>query len=247
MLMEKTCSVALILAAGMGSRVRTLTAQKPKCLMPLEGRPIIAWIFAALRKAGIRDVVMVTGFGSAALRGALGDGSRYGIKIRYVHNRRWREPNGLSVYAARKVLAAEPSFLAMMSDHLLLPEMIAAVARARTSGCVLAVDTDIGSVFDTSDATKVRLAGGKPAAIGKRLRNYNAVDCGLFRFDGRIFDALARALKQGDKSLTAGVKRLIAAGDLDTLPVAGSFWIDIDTPRAYRAAAGRLDILRKSL
>jgi choline kinase len=245
--MARPCDTTLILAAGMGSRVKTLTSGQPKCLMPLEGRPIIAWIFAALRKAGIRDVVMVTGFGRTALRRALGDGTKYGVGLTYVHNRRWREPNGISAYAARKALAGGPPFLTMMSDHLLTPGLIRAVARASTSKCVLAVDTDIGGVFDLSDATKVRLVGGRPEAIGKRLRKYNAVDCGLFRFDGRIFEALGSAIKEGDKSLSAGVRRLIAADDLEVLPVRGSFWMDIDTPKAWRAAAGQIEKLKKSL
>jgi len=46
---DRTCRTALILAAGAGTRVRSLTAGLPKCLMDLEDRPIIAWIFAALR------------------------------------------------------------------------------------------------------------------------------------------------------------------------------------------------------
>jgi choline kinase len=244
---DRKCRTALILAAGMGTRVRSMTAGLPKCLMDLEGRPIIAWILAALGKAGIRDVVMVTGFRSAVLRGTLGDGAAYGLRIRYVFNRRWREPNGVSLYAARKMLGRRVTFLTMMSDHLLLPDVIKAVIRMHTPRCVLAVDTDVQNVFDISDATKVRLVDGKPVAIGKKLRNFNAVDCGLFRFDGRIFDALQDAIAAGDMSLSAGVKRLIAAGDLDVMPVAGSFWIDIDTPKAHAEAARRLAHLQDVL
>ncbi len=244
---DKTCRTALILAAGMGSRVRSLTGGRPKCLTALEGRPIIAWILAALRKAGIRDVVMVTGFGAAALARALGDGAAYGVKIRYVFNRRWREPNGLSLYAARRVVGREAGFLTMMSDHLLFPDAIRAAARAQTPSCLLAVDTDLEHVFDISDATKVRLVDGKPVAIGKRLRNFNAVDCGLFRLDSRIFDALRNAIADGEMSLTAGVKRLMKTGDLDVVPVAGSFWIDIDTPKAYREAARMVHLLEEAL
>jgi choline kinase len=215
--------------------------------MDLGGRPVIAWILGALRRAGIRDVVMVTGFRSAALRKALGDGAAYGLKIRYVHNRRWREPNGLSLYAARKALGRDTTFLAMMSDHLVLPDAIKAAARMKTPRCVLAVDTDIEHVFDISDATKVRLLDGKPVAIGKKLRKYNAVDCGLFRFDYRVFDALRDAIADGEMSLSAGVKRLIAAGNLDVMPIAGSFWIDIDTPKAHAEAARRVHLLKEAI
>jgi len=244
---SRVCKTALILAAGIGSRARSLTAGRPKCLMDLEGRPVIAWILGALRKAGIRDVVMVTGFRSAALRKALGDGSAYGLAIRYAHNRRWREPNGLSLYAARKVMGRDTRFLTMMSDHLMLPDVIRAAARMRSSRCLLAVDTDVKHVFDISDATKVRLVEGKPVAIGKKLRSYNAVDCGLFRFDHRIFDALREAIAGGEMSLTGGVKRLIASDSLDVMPVAGSFWIDIDTPKAHAEAARRIHLLREAI
>jgi choline kinase len=244
---QRISRTALILAAGMGTRVRSLTAGMPKCLMDLEGRPIIEWILAALRRAGIRDVVMVTGFRSGVLARTLGDGSAFGLSIRYVHNRRWREPNGLSLYAAGRVLGRGTRFLTVMSDHLLFPDAIQAAIQMPTPRCVLAVDTDVEHVFDISDATKVRLIDGKPVAIGKRLRHYNAVDCGLFRFDGRVFDALREAITQGELSLTGGVKRLIAAGHLDVLPVAGSFWIDIDTPKAYKEAARRVHMLKKVL
>jgi choline kinase len=246
-MIRETCKTAVILAAGMGTRVRTITPGRPKCLMALGGRPIIGWILASLERAEVTDVVVVTGFGSSILRHALGDGAGYGLRIRYVHNRRWREPNGLSLYAARRALSREDTFLAMMSDHLLHPRIIEAASRAQTENCILAVDTDLRRVFDLSDATKVRLVEGKPVAIGKRLRNYNAVDCGLFRFDGRVFEALRAAIAKHEMSLSAGVKRLIADGDLDIVRVSGSFWIDIDTPKAYREAARRIEGLRRQL
>ena len=245
--MKPRCTTAVILAAGRGSRVRSLTAARPKCLIDLAGAPIIEWIIGALERAGVTDIVMVTGFraGHVAryaaartrrLKAARKPG-KAGARIRLVRNPRWRLPNGLSLYAARRAVPAGEAFLVVMSDHILPPGIIAKVARAGTDRCVLAVDTDLAGVFDLSDATKVRTMGGRPVAIGKRLRKYDAVDCGLFRFDARVFAALAAAFKQGDRSLSGGVKELIAAGDLDVLPIGRrAAWIDIDTPRAYRQA-----------
>jgi choline kinase len=233
---EHECRTAVVLAAGGGTRVRSLTAERPKCLMDLGGRPIIDWILDSARAGGIDDVVIVTGFKAAVLERAVGDGTGRGLSIRYVRNRRWTEPNGISLHAVKPALRGRP-FLAMMSDHLLPAGIIRKVARARTSRCILAVDTDIDNVFDLSDATKVRVKGGVPEAIGKKLRTYNAVDCGLFRFDSRVFAALEAAFRKGRQSLTDGVKILIAGGDLEVMPVAGgAAWIDIDTPRAYRYA-----------
>jgi choline kinase len=235
MMNKPPCKRALILAAGRGTRVRSLITDEPKCLIDLGGRPIIAWILDALAMAGIQRVTIVTGFGAKTLRQTLGKGRGSGLRLDYVHNRRWREPNGLSLYAARRALG-DDDFLTLMSDHLLPPSIIRAVARARTSRCMLAADTHLAGVFDISDATKVRLAEGRPVAIGKRLRTYNAVDCGLFRFDRRIFTALETAFRGDRMALTDGVRVLMATGDLDVLLANKMFWIDIDTPKAYRQA-----------
>jgi choline kinase len=258
----------VILAAGCGSRVRSITPEKPKCLMDLGGRPIIDWILEGLAVAGIREVIVVTGFQHRTLRRALGPNHRGAspdlplasephsatarsrsprpdLAITFVHNPRWREPNGISLYAARRAIHAGETFLLVMSDHLLPPRVISQVARARASKCILAVDPNISKVFDLPDATKVRVVGGLPVAVGKRLRSYNAVDCGLFRFDRRVFAALRVSFAEGVMSLTGGVKQLIANGDLEVLPIGkGAFWLDIDTPRAYKQALKRIGEIR---
>jgi choline kinase len=242
--MKTRCTTAVILAAGCGSRVRSLTSDRPKCLMDLAGVPIIEWIIGALERAGITEIAMVTGFRSghvarfvAERTRRLGTAGKAGAVITLVRNPRWRLPNGLSLYAARRVLPLRGTFLVLMSDHILPPGIVSKVARAGTDRCVLAVDTNLAGVFDLSDATKVRTVGGRPVAIGKLLRKYDAVDCGLFRFDARVFAALGASFKKGDRSLSGGVRELIAAGDLDVVPIGRrAAWIDIDTPKAYRQA-----------
>lgn len=239
-----SCAKAVIIAAGCGSRVRSITANRPKCLMDLAGRPIIGWILSALDEAGIREAVVVTGFRAGELRRALG-GRHGGIRLTYVNNPKWRLPNGLSVYAARRAVKGNERFLLLMSDHLLPAAAIRRVARAKTTRCVLAVDTDVGRVFDLGDATKVRVEGGRPVAINKRLRKYNAVDCGLFRFDRRIFAALEASFAEGVMSLTGGVKQLVKAGNLEVVPIGkGNLWLDVDTPRAYGEAVRRLGAVK---
>jgi choline kinase len=54
---------AVILSAGKGSRLLPLTAKRPKCLIELSGRSLLEWQLDALQGAGIRDIVVVTGFG----------------------------------------------------------------------------------------------------------------------------------------------------------------------------------------
>ncbi len=240
----KKCKRAVILAAGKGTRVRAIATQTPKCLMQLGKRRIIEWIIEAITLAGLKEITIVTGFGARAIRNALKDGNHLGANIEYVHNSRWHEPNGVSLYSVKATVGTQENFLTLMSDHLLPPEIIRKVAAARTTKCVLAVDTNIEGVFDLPDATKVRISDGVPVAIGKHLRKYNAVDCGLFRFDRRIFIALENAFRMGRKALTDGVRLLIENGDLAVLPIGtNSTWIDIDTPSAYRKALREIDLL----
>jgi MurNAc alpha-1-phosphate uridylyltransferase len=74
---------ALILAAGRGERMRPLTDVVPKPLLPVAGRPLIAYHLEALARAGIRDVVVNLAWLGERLRATLGDGERYGVRIRY--------------------------------------------------------------------------------------------------------------------------------------------------------------------
>jgi MurNAc alpha-1-phosphate uridylyltransferase len=74
---------ALVLAAGRGERMRPLTDVIPKPLLPVAGRPLIAYHLEALARAGIREVVINLAWLGDLLRATLGDGERYGVRIRY--------------------------------------------------------------------------------------------------------------------------------------------------------------------
>lgn len=74
---------ALILAAGRGERMRPLTDHTPKPLLALRGQPMICWHLAALARAGVREVVINTAWLEDQFPVALGDGSRWGLRIRY--------------------------------------------------------------------------------------------------------------------------------------------------------------------
>lgn len=74
---------ALILAAGRGERMRPLTDAKPKPLLPARGKPLIEWHLEALAQGGVRDVVINTAWLEDQIVAALGDGARWGVRIRY--------------------------------------------------------------------------------------------------------------------------------------------------------------------
>jgi len=73
----------MILAAGRGERMRPLTDACPKPLLPVAGKPLIAHHVERLAASGFRDLVINISYGADQIRAALGDGSRYGLNIRY--------------------------------------------------------------------------------------------------------------------------------------------------------------------
>src|SRR5258706_2851077 len=74
---------AMILAAGKGTRLRPLTDSIPNPLIDVAGQPMIAFPLQLLRNAGIQDVVINLHHLGEQIRSALGDGSTYGVRIRY--------------------------------------------------------------------------------------------------------------------------------------------------------------------
>jgi len=88
---------ALILAGGVGTRLRPLTAQVPKPVVTLVDRPFIAFMLEWLRRHGIDEVILSCGFLAASVREVLGDGSAFGLHLRYVD-----EPEPLGTGGALK-------------------------------------------------------------------------------------------------------------------------------------------------
>ena len=81
---------AMILAAGLGNRMRPLTLYKPKPLLEVGGKPLIVWHIEKLKNIGVTEIMIHSAWLSDVLIGALGDGSQFGVNIRWT-----REIEGL--------------------------------------------------------------------------------------------------------------------------------------------------------
>lgn len=76
---------ALILAAGRGERMRPLTDDTPKPLLKVHGKPLIEWHLEALARAGVHEAVINTAWLEQQFEPVLGNGERFGLRIRYSH------------------------------------------------------------------------------------------------------------------------------------------------------------------
>ena len=109
---------AIILAAGHGSRMGNLTAERPKALLEVAGCSLIDRQIDALTMSGISNITVVTGYRHDRLRDHLG------TRVSYVHNEHYSESNSLySLWLARRVL--HKGAVVMNSDLLVSPMLIA--------------------------------------------------------------------------------------------------------------------------
>lgn len=106
---------ALILAAGRGERMRPLTDHTPKPLLPVGGKPLIAWTLEKLAAAGYGQVVINTSHLAEQFPAALGDGSRWGLAIHYAYEGPVALETGGGMLNALPLLG-DGSFLAISGD-----------------------------------------------------------------------------------------------------------------------------------
>jgi choline kinase len=106
----------------------------------------------------------------------------------------------------------------------------------------LLVDYKLDTIFDMDDATKVRVQNGRPVEIGKKLREYNCVDTGVFVATDGLMQALSTVYEaEGDAALSDGVQRLMEDGRMRTLDIEDGFWQDVDTPQMLAHAEKKLE------
>jgi 1L-myo-inositol 1-phosphate cytidylyltransferase len=225
---------AIILAAGKGERlVSGLSFPKP--LKRVGGTPLIVHAIRNLERAGVDEVVVITGYMSEVLRRGL-DRHRFGLDLRFVQNDEFDKPNGTSLLKAKQFVDG-PTFV-LMSDHLWAPELILPIDQYALGAdeAVLGIDFDIPRCVDIPDATKVFLEGDRIVKISKELPEYHALDTGVFKVTGALFEELERANGPEGCSLSAGVQALAKRGAMKAVSVGDAMWIDVDSPMVHAFA-----------
>src|SRR6266404_3863988 len=226
---------AVILMAGIGSRLRPSGNDLPKPLIQIAGRAVFSYTISALERAGIKTIHVITGYNSDVLLAGLQPLIPAGMELHPIHNAEWKKQNGISVLAARPHLHAP--FLLTMGDHLFGSLIVdRTVQNADLEVLNVAVDRKLDAVFDLADAMKIKTGADRVVAIGKDLKDYDAIDTGLFVCSTEIFDYLERAKCDGDCSLADGVRAMAADGKVRAIDIGDGWWQDIDTPEMLAAA-----------
>lgn len=222
---------AVLLAAGRGSRLGALTENQPKPLLSVAGRPIIVHILDGLRRAGIEEITVITGYLGDVLERELGNGEASGLNLRYV---RQENLNGTArALALARDWLGDEQFFAGWGDILVRPENYRRVIRAaRLADAAIAVnevdDPWAGAAVYVDEAKIVQRIVEKPARGTSTTRWNNA---GLSVVGMSIWAEIDRLQpsKRGEYELPRAVAALVAGGArVVAVPVEGE-WFDVGT------------------
>ena len=137
----------------------------------------------------------------------------------FVENPEYHKSNGISALKAKDEI--HENFLLLMADHIFEPETAKVLLKQPLAPgeVILAVDPNIDRVFDLDDATKVRREGDRIVDIGKEIANYDALDTGMFLCSPALFDRLESATRDGNCSLSDGMRQLARERSLRALEI----------------------------
>jgi UDP-N-acetylglucosamine diphosphorylase / glucose-1-phosphate thymidylyltransferase / UDP-N-acetylgalactosamine diphosphorylase / glucosamine-1-phosphate N-acetyltransferase / galactosamine-1-phosphate N-acetyltransferase len=223
---------AVLLAAGRGTRMRELTADLPKPMIEVRGKPVLQHIVEGLREAGVRQLLVIIGYRADAVQNFFGDGSRYNIEIQYT-TQAVQDGTGRVVDLARNFVGDSP-FVLSYGDILVdpanykrllnLPQDVEAIISV-TQGEDASKG---GAVFLNEEMELVDLREkskpGEPTSPW-----YNA---GIYTFRPSIFEFTAKLKPspRGEYELTDAIRALAHSGKkVKALELTGE-WADVRDP-----------------
>jgi choline kinase len=237
-----TVTECLILAAGSGSRIASVSGGVPKPLVPLRGIPLLEHVMTSCQEAGITRFVIVVGYRADQIRRWFAERSLDGLYVTIIENTDYHKANGISALAAKNELLNR--FLLLMSDHIFEPKTAKSLAQQPLGNdeVILAVDRKVDRVFDLDDATKVNCEEDHIVDIGKDLARYNALDTGMFLCSPALFHMLESAKRDGNCSLSDGMRQLAREQKLRAFDIGDAHWQDVDSPEALAHAESIFDL-----
>jgi dTDP-glucose pyrophosphorylase len=210
--------VGVILAAGKGARMYPFSERSPKPILPILNRPLLAHQIEVMRDSGIADIHIVVGHLGYQVASVFGDGSQYGVRIRFVEQ---ESTLGLAHAVGALESRVQVPFLLMLGDiyfHLKAP--LRPLCDQVLSG---EVNANLVSMYEpnpemvrrnfviqSDESRRVHRVIEKPRYVDSQLKG-----CGLYVFDPHIFDAIRRTPRtamRDEYEITDSIQILINDG-----------------------------------
>jgi len=219
---------AYILAAGEGVRMRPLTSNIPKPLLPVAGRPFLEHNIEALKAAGVKDLIVLTGWRAQRVREHFGDGKAFGVRIEYIEQ---EERLGTAHAVGMVKERVDSPFVCLYGDVVLTKESVKGLVQhhGKVGGPVMA----LASVRDPRRYGSVQIEHGVVKALAEKpeVPEGNLVNAGAYVLTPSIFDAIAETKRstRGEYEITDSFKALMRKEHLYTYMLPGD-WIDVARP-----------------
>ncbi len=228
---------AVILVGGEGTRLRPLTSTVPKPVVPLVDRPFISFMLEWLCEHGIDDVIMSCGFLASGVHNVLGDGSAYGVKLRFVEE---PDPRGTAGALKFAETMLDERFLMLNGDVLTDIDLSSQIDQHERSGAratlalVPVEDPSAYGLVHLHDDHSVRDFVEKPSSDSI---DTNLISAGAYVLERSVLELI-------EPSRNVSIEReiwpqLIGNGLYGF--ASDSYWLDIGTPERYLQAT--FDIL----
>jgi bifunctional UDP-N-acetylglucosamine pyrophosphorylase/glucosamine-1-phosphate N-acetyltransferase len=213
----------VVLAAGEGRRMRPLTANRPKVMLPLANRPILEHLLVAAREAGISEFILVVGYREREVRSCFGNGERLGVGIRYV-TQRHQLGTGDALRACEGLVSGP--FLLLNGDIVTRPADLRALAGRKPP--VIGVSRS----SHPQDFGTVRMEGDRITDLAEKAPNPpgDLINAGAYLLGPGIFgllETIGRS-ERGEYEITDALSVLIREGGVSGYPM--SFWLDVGYP-----------------
>ncbi len=223
---------AVLLAAGRGTRMRELTLDLPKPMIPVRGKPILAHITGGLAAAGVTDFLLVVGWRADVVTDYFGDGTAQGFRVQYV-TQETQDGTGRVVELGRSFTGADP-FVLSYGDILVEPSnYVQLVGPAGGDEALVTVkrmdDVSKGGAVFVNERFEMTDLREKPKPGEPTSPWYNA---GVYAFRPSIYEFTARLEKspRGEYELTDAIRALAQSGRrVRCLELHGE-WADVRDP-----------------
>ncbi len=222
--------IAVILAAGEGSRMRPLSYTRSKVMLPIANKPILEHLIVEAREAGVTDFVLVVGYHDEQVRAHFGDGRKWSIRLTYASQRKQ-----LGTADAVRVLEGRISgnFLVMNGDIIVgRTDIKALIDEGRNAVSVI-------EVKDPRGLGMVETRRGRVLRIHEKVERppTNMANAGLYLFTPDIFAAVAQtpASTRGEFEITTSLQIMIDRGEEIICHKIG-YWLDLSYPWHLLAA-----------
>lgn len=233
---------AIILAAGVGSRIRPLTDNKPKSLLDINGETILERMIENIISVGIEEVIVITGYLEEQIKRFIGK-KFPDLTVHYKKNDLYEKTNtGFSLLSTRDLVGDDP-FIKFDADVVFEPEVLRKLVE-NPFDTALCIDRNIN--LEAEEVKVITDNEGKVIQVGKKLDPHKSSgeSIGIEKIGKDaakvLFDELSNLMKNKenwqeyyDDSYTTLVNRGVAFGAVD---ITGLKWVEIDTHEDYKKA-----------